>query len=218
MNILMIEDDLDLGRGLVATLKAQSIGCQWIRRAADAPHSFTELDCDCVLLDLSLPDGEGHELLAHWRRNDMRVPVVIMTARSRLEDKLAGLDGGADDFLVKPFAPAELISRLRAVVRRSAQQASETWFLGALELEPATQAVRLNGQPIDLTPREFAVLRELARTPGTVVSKEKLSKRLSPFGEPLDTAVIEVHVFNLRKKLGTDLIHTVRGVGYLLAT
>jgi len=218
MNVLMIEDDLDLGRGLVATLKGHSMGCQWIRRAADAPRSFTEFDCDCVLLDLSLPDGEGHDLLARWRRNGMRVPVVIMTARSRLEDKLAGLDGGADDFLVKPFAPAELISRLRAVVRRSAQQASETWTLGALEIEPAVHAVRLKGQPIDLTPREFAVLRELARTPGMVVSKEKLSKRLSPFGEPLETAVIEVHVFNLRKKIGANLIHTVRGVGYLLAT
>jgi two-component system, OmpR family, response regulator QseB len=218
MNILMIEDDLDLGRGLVATLKGQAIGCQWIRRAAQAPDSFTELDCDCVLLDLSLPDGEGHDLLARWRRKGVKVPVVIMTARSRLEDKLAGLDGGADDFLVKPFAPAELISRLRAVVRRAAQQASETWSLGPLEIEPAAHSIRLNGQPIELTPREFAVLRELARTPGTVVSKEKLSKRLSPFGEPLDTAVIEVHVFNLRRKIGTELIHTVRGVGYLLAT
>jgi two-component system, OmpR family, response regulator QseB len=218
MNILMIEDDLDLGRGLVATLKGQAIGCQWIRRAAQAPDSFTELDCDCVLLDLSLPDGEGHDLLARWRRNGVKVPVVIMTARSRLEDKLAGLDGGADDFLVKPFAPAELISRLRAVVRRAAQQASETWSLGPLEIEPAAHSIRLNGQPIELTPREFAVLRELARAPGTVVSKEKLCKRLSPLGEPLDTSVIEVHVFNLRRKIGADLIHTVRGVGYLLAT
>jgi DNA-binding response OmpR family regulator len=218
MNVLIIEDDLDLGRGLVATLKAQSIGCQWIRSVADAPQSFAELDCDCVLLDLSLPDGEGHDLLTRWRRNHVTVPVVIMTARSSLEDKLAGLDGGADDFLVKPFVPAELISRLRAVVRRYAQQASETWSLGPLEIEPASHAVRLRGQSIDLTPREFAVLRELARSPGVVVSKEKLSKRLSPFGEPLDTAVIEVHIFNLRKKIGGDLIHTVRGVGYLLVT
>lgn len=218
MNVLMIEDDLDLGRGLVATLKAQSIGCQWIRCAADAPESFAELDCDCVLLDLSLPDGEGHDLLARWRRKGVTVPVVIMTARSSLEDKLAGLDGGADDFLVKPFVPAELISRLRAVVRRSAQQASETWSVGPLEIEPAKHGVRLKGHAIELTPREFAVLRELARSPGTVVSKEKLSKRLSPFGEPLDTAVIEVHVFNLRKKIGADLIHTVRGIGYLLVT
>jgi two-component system, OmpR family, response regulator QseB len=218
MNILMIEDDLDLGRGLVASLKVQSIGCQWIRRAADAPQSFTELDCDCVLLDLSLPDGEGHDLLTRWRRNGVTVPVVIMTARSQLEERLAGLDGGADDFLVKPFAPAELISRLRAVTRRYAQQASEIWSLGPLEIEPAAHAVRLRGQPIDLTPRELAVLRELARTPGKVVSKEKLSKRLSPFGEPLDTAVIEVHIFNLRKKIGADLIHTVRGVGYMVVT
>src|SRR6185503_555149 len=165
MNILMIEDDLDLGRGLVATLKGQAIGCQWIRRAAQAPQSFAELDCDCVLLDLSLPDGEGHDLLARWRRNGETVPVVIMTARSSLEDKLTGLDGGADDFLVKPFVPAELISRLRAVVRRYAQQASETWLLGPLEIRPAAHSVRLNSQPVDLTPREYAILRELARSP-----------------------------------------------------
>jgi DNA-binding response OmpR family regulator len=218
MNVLIIEDDLDLGRGLVATLSAQSMGCQWVRLAADAPPSFAELECDCVLLDLSLPDGEGHKLLTAWRRNGVTVPVIIMTARSSLEDKLTGLDSGADDFLVKPFNPAELISRIKAVVRRSAQQASETWSLGALEIEPAAHVVRLKGQLIDLTPREFSVLRELARAAGSVVSKEKLSKRLSPFGEPLDTAVIEVHVFNLRKKIGADLIHTVRGIGYLLST
>ena len=218
MKVLMIEDDLDLGRGLLATLKAQSIDCQWIRRAAEAPDSFAGVDYDCVLLDLALPDGEGNDLLARWRRNGSRIPVLIMTARSRLEDKLTGLDGGADDFLVKPFAPAELISRLRAIVRRSAQQASETWSLGSLELSPATRAVRLNGQAIELTPREFAVLKELARSPDTVVSKEKLSQRVSPFGEPVDTAVIEVHVCNLRKKIGAGRVHTIRGVGYLLAT
>lgn len=218
MNVLMIEDDLDLGRGLVAALKSQSIACQWIRRAADAPRSFEELDCDCVLLDLSLPDGEGQQLLTRWRRDGVAVPIVIMTARSRLEDKLAGLDGGADDFLVKPFDPAELISRLRAVVRRSAQQASETWSLGALEIEPATRGVRLHGNPVPVTPREFAVLRELAKSPGTVVSKDRLSKRLSPFGDPVDSAVIEVHIFNLRRKIGAELIRTVRGIGYRLVT
>jgi len=218
MKVLMIEDDLDLGRGLLATLKAQSIQCQWIRRAAEAPDSCAALDYDCVLLDLSLPDGQGNDLLARWRRTGSRIPVLIMTARSRLEDKLTGLDGGADDFLVKPFAPAELISRLRAIVRRYAQQASETWSLGPLELRPATRAVRLNGQSVELTPREFAVLKELARTPDTVVSKEKLSQRVSPLGEPIDTAVIEVHVCNLRKKIGASRVHTIRGVGYLLAT
>lgn len=218
MNVLMIEDDLDLGRGLIAGLKSQSIACQWVRRACDAPRSFEELDCDCVLLDLSLPDGEGQDLLMRWRREGIAVPIVIMTARSRLEDKLAGLDGGADDFLVKPFDPAELISRLRAVVRRSAQQASETWSLGALEIEPAVRAVRLHGNPVAVTPREFAVLRELARSPGSVVSKDRLSKRLSPFGDPVDSAVIEVHIFNLRRKIGADLIQTVRGIGYRLMT
>jgi DNA-binding response OmpR family regulator len=217
MNILMIEDDLDLGRGVVAALKAQAIGCQWIRRVAEAPRSFEELAVDCVLLDLSLPDGVGYDLLANWRRNKVTIPIVIMTARSRLEDKLAGLDGGADDFIVKPFAPAELISRVRAVVRRYAQQASQTWSVGALEIDTAAHAVRLNGAAIDLTPREFGILRELARSAGAVVSKDVLAKRLSPFGEPLDVSAIEVHVFNLRRKMGPDLIKTIRGIGYMLS-
>lgn len=214
MHILMIEDDLDLGRGLASTLKASGISCQWVRRLADAPAGLEGREFDCVLLDLSLPDGEGLTLLNRWRAAHDNVPVVIMTARSELETRLEGLDRGADDFIVKPFAPAELVSRLNAVVRRSAAQASETWVIGTLEIDHAARVVRVDGQVVDLTPREFALARELARQAEKVISKDALARRLAPFGDAPDPSSIEVHVFNLRRKIGAERIRTVRGVGY----
>jgi two-component system, OmpR family, response regulator QseB len=216
MHILMIEDDLDLGRALLQALKAEGISAQWLRRSADAPHSFEKEPVDCVLLDLTLPDGSGYDLLARWRRAAHAVPIIIMTARSALEERLQGLDGGADDFIVKPFAPAELVSRIRAVVRRSSQQASELWTFGELEIEPRRYVVRLSGQNVDLSPREFQLLRELARDAGAVVPKGTLAQRLEPLGDPLDFAALEVHVSNLRRKIGAERIRTVRGVGYML--
>jgi len=218
MHVLMIEDDLDLGRALLQSLKAEGITGQWLRRSADAPRTFEGEPVDCILLDLTLPDGNGYQLLSRWRRAALTVPIIIMTARSALEDRLQGLDGGADDFLVKPFAPAELISRIRAVVRRSARQASEVWAFGELEIEPRKHAVRLKGESVDLSPREFHLLRELAREAGSVVPKGTLAQRLEPLGDPLDFAAIEVHMSNLRRKIGVERIRTVRGIGYVLET
>ncbi|MDH6590813.1 two-component system response regulator QseB [Variovorax sp. TBS-050B] len=216
MHILLIEDDLDLGRALQATLKVEHFTSEWIRRAADAPHAVDAARVDCVLLDLNLPDGSGFDLLRRWRRGDVRVPVIVITARSAIDDRLAGLDGGADDFVIKPFDTAELVARVRAVVRRSARQASECWSLGALEIEPGRREARLNGAALALSPREFQLLVELARDAGAVVAKDLLSQRLEPLGDPVDFAAIEVHVSNLRKKIGTERVRTVRGVGYLL--
>lgn len=139
-----------------------------------------------------------------------------MTARSGLEDRLAGLDGGADDFIVKPFATEELISRIRAVLRRYARQASEQWVIGALTIEPRRHLARLGDQTLKLSPREFQLLLELAREPGAVVAKGALSQRLEPLGEPVDFAAIEVHISNLRRKIGPERIHTARGIGYVL--
>ena len=217
MHILLIEDDLDLGRALQAALKADGISSEWLRRAADAPRTFQESSVGCVLLDLSLPDGCGFDLLARWRRAGHAVPVIVITARSGLEDRLAGLDGGADDFVVKPFATEELISRIRAVLRRYARQASELWTLGELTIEPRRYAARLGQEPLNLSPREFHLLLELAREPGVVVAKSVISQRLEPLGDPVDFAAIEVHISNLRRKIGAERIRTVRGIGYLLA-
>lgn len=216
MHILMVEDDLDLGRALLQGLKSEGITCEWLRRATDARRFAENTVLDCVLLDLSLPDGTGHQLLSEWRRAGMVVPVIIITARSTLEERLAGLDGGADDFLIKPFATSELIARIRAVVRRSVQQASDVWTFGELQIEPKSHTVRVEGITLNLSPREFRLLLELCREAGTVVSKGALARRLEPLGDPVDFSAIEVHVSNLRRKIGAACIRTVRGVGYML--
>lgn len=218
MHILILEDDLDLGRALQQSLKAEGLSSEWLRRVADAPRSFDGSSIDCVLLDLSLPDGTGFDLLTHWRKAGITVPVIVITARSALEDRLAGLDGGADDFVVKPFATAELVARIRAVLRRYAQQASEVWTIGDLHIEPRSYRVRLNDMPLDLSPREFHLMLELAREPGSVVSKGVLAQRLEPLGDAVDFSAIEVHVSNLRRKIGANRIRTVRGIGYMLTS
>lgn len=215
MHVLIIEDDIDLGQALLASLKLEGISGVWVRSLHDA-DAFIAATPDCVLLDLSLPDGYGIDLLRRWRAHDNDTPVIVITARTALEDRLAGLDGGADDYLIKPFAMAELVSRLRAVTRRYVRQASECWSLGDLAIEPRTHQAWLNAVPLDLSPREFRLLVELARDPDTVVSKSVLGQRLEPLGDPLDSASIEVHLSNLRRKIGAERIRTVRGVGYRL--
>ncbi len=213
----MIEDDLDLGLALQRALKAAGLSSEWIRSIAGVAEPFNMQSFDCVLLDLTLPDGMGMDLLKRWRRAGMAVPVIVITAKALLEDRLAGLDEGADDFIVKPFATSELVARVRAVLRRYAQQASNVWALGELEIEPRKFEARLNGAKLDLSPREFHLILELAREPGAVVPKCELSQRLEPLGDPVDFGAIEVHVFNLRRKIGAERIQTVRGIGYLLA-
>lgn len=214
MHILIIEDDLDLGSALQQALRLEGISSEWLRRTADAPARLLDADFDCVLLDLSLPDGAGMDLLRRWRRAGSAVPVIVITARSVLADRLAGLDGGADDFVIKPFDTPELLSRLRAVLRRYARQASEVWTLGGLQIEPRAYLAHLDGAALDLSPREFHLLVELAREPGVVVPKGTLAQRLEPLGDALDFGAIEVHVSNLRRKIGAQRIRTVRGIGY----
>lgn len=215
MHILIIEDDLDLGQALTKALQANGISCEWLRRIRDAPNSFEDGVYDGVLLDLSLPDGGGLELLARWRSRGINLPVIVITAKSALEARLAGLNGGADDYVVKPFETAEVIARLRAVLRRSAHQASNAWIFGTLLIEPHANRVVQGGVPIDLSRREFTLLLELAREPGVTIAKAVLAQRLEPLGDPLDFATIDVHVSNLRRKIGAHWIKTVRGIGYL---
>lgn len=215
MHLLIVEDDIDLGQALLSALQPEGFTCLWVRRLADA-GTVPDENIDCVLLDISLPDGDGIALLRRWRARHARVPVVVITARSALEDRLAGLDGGADDFLVKPFAMAELVSRLWAVHRRSVRQAGETWTIGELALQPRAHLAWLRGEPLALSAREYRLLLELARSPGTLVSKGALGGRLEPLGDPVDAATVEVHMSNLRRKVGAERIRTVRGVGYQL--
>lgn len=217
MHLLLIEDDLDLGNALQKALRLEQFSSEWVRNADDARRFVQQQAYDCVLLDLSLPDGTGLELLRAWRHAGLALPIIIITAQSALETRLAGLDGGADDFVLKPFIPAELVARIHAVVRRYARQSHAVWSLGRLEIEPQARLVRLDGQLLELSPREFGLLLELARDHGQVVTKDDLAERLTPMGDPLDFRTIEVHISNLRRKLGAELIVTVRGVGYRLS-
>jgi DNA-binding response OmpR family regulator len=216
MHILIIEDDLDLGRSLLQSLRTEGLSGEWLRSAADARSFIRQNVYDCVLLDLSLPDGSGLDLLRGWRESGLTVPIIVMTARLALEDRLAGLDGGADDFVLKPFIPIELISRIRAVVRRYAQQANSEWCMGNIRIDTRQHQVQVAGQVIELSPREFNILLELVRASGAVVSKDEIARRLQPLGDPVDFSAIEVHIHNLRRKVGVETIRTVRGVGYRL--
>jgi DNA-binding response OmpR family regulator len=215
MHLLIVEDDIDLGQALLSSLRAEGFSCMWVRRLTDAVEA-PGAEVDCVLLDLTLPDGDGLALLRSWRARHALVPVIVVTARSALQDRLAGLDGGADDFIVKPFEMAELVSRLRAVHRRSQRQASARWVIGDLALEPRAHRAWLHGEPLALSAREFGLLLALAQAPGSVVSKGALGVKLEPLGDPVDAAAVEVHMSNLRRKVGAQRIRTVRGVGYQL--
>lgn len=217
MHLLIIEDDLALGAALQKALKLEGMSSEWFRRCADLPRIPRDSDYDCVLLDLTLPDGSGMDLLRRWRTAGSSLPIIVITARTALEDRLDGLDQGADDFVVKPFATEELVSRIRAVARRAARQSSGVWEFGDLRIEPHRHLVSNASGPVDLSLREFQLLVELARNCGDVVVKTTLAQRLNPLGDPLDAGAIEVHVSNLRKKIGAEWISTVRGVGYMLS-
>jgi two-component system response regulator BasR len=217
MHILLIEDDLDLGHGLQQALKAEGIASTWVRSIGAAPLPQDLHEFDCALLDVALPDGSGADLLLRWRAGGATLPIIMVTARAGLDERLAGLDGGADDYLAKPFAVPELLSRVRAVMRRYAQQANDRWSVGDLIVEPRAHRAALAGTVLDLSPREFSLLLELARQPGAVVGKAALAQRLAPHGDALDFGALEVHVSNLRRKIGAQRIRTVRGVGYMLS-
>lgn len=216
MHLLLVEDDLDLGTALQQALRNAGFTSEWLRTAADARRFVAANRYDCVLLDLGLPDGHGLQLLRQWRTEGLTVPLIVVTASDTLGDRLAGLDEGADDFLVKPFALPELVSRVRAVTRRAAQQAASRWVLGSLALDEPRRECTLAGAPVALSPREFDILVVLARAAGTVVAKHRLAQALAPLGEALDFNAIEVHVYNLRRKVGAARVQTVRGVGYRL--
>lgn len=216
MHILLIEDDLGLGASLVRALQQDGFSVQWLRRAGDAPLYLDDPGCSAVVLDLGLPDGSGMDLLRRWRRAQAAAPVLVITARSALQDRLGGLDAGADDYLVKPFDIPELLARLRAVLRRTAAQSGEQWQFGSLSVLPRKCQAHLDGQPLELTPREFQLLLALAQGGGDVVPKRTLAQRLEPLGDPMDTAALQVHISNLRRKIGAERVGTLRGVGYWL--
>ena len=215
MRLLLVEDDPMIGESLREALRRQGFAADWVRdgQAADAVLASGER-FDAVLLDLGLPKRSGIEVLRALRGRGDATPVIVLTARDALGDKVAGLDAGADDYLVKPFELDELLARLRALARRVGGRTDSALTVADLRLDPATREVTRAGRPVLLSAREFALLQALLERPGAIVSRAQLEDRLYGWGEELESNAISVYMHQLRKKLGPDLLHTVRGLGY----
>lgn len=216
MRILLVEDDALLGDALQVGLRQAGFAVDWLQDGSAADAALRVERFAVVVLDLGLPRLAGFEVLRKLRGRDDRTPVLILTARDALDDRVKGLDAGADDYIVKPIAIAELAARLRALIRRSQGGAGGAIRLGELEIDPAARSVCLADTPVLLQPREFAVLLELALNAGRVLTRAQLESRLYEWGEALESNAIEVHVHHLRRKLTPSLIRTVRGVGYVM--
>lgn len=216
MRVLVVEDDPLLGDALRVGLAQAGFAADWVRDGRAGLVAAASEPFAALVLDLGLPELSGLELLRRLRADRNAVPVLILTARDAIADRIAGLDAGADDYLVKPVDLGELAARLRALVRRSAGHAAPLLEVGPLRIDPAAHAVAFRGREIELSAREFALLHELARAAGRVLSKEQLAERVYGWGEELESNAVEVHVHHLRRKLAPDAIVTVRGVGYLV--
>ncbi|MCD8548313.1 MAG: response regulator [Aeromonadaceae bacterium] len=216
MKILVVEDDALLRSGLQRALQQEQYSCDAVASVAQAQAHVAVSQYGLVVLDLGLPDGDGLALLKRWRQQGLRMPVLILTARDSLDEKIQGLDRGADDYMVKPFALAELQARVRALLRRDHGQASNSLAYGALCLELDDKRVTLAGEPLLLTPREFALLRRLAMAAGKTVQRERLQEDLYDWQNEIGSNTLEVHIHHLRRKLGAGWISTVRGEGYRL--
>lgn len=227
MRVLVVEDDAGIAGGLAASLQQAGHAVDVCGTLSAAWSALCVEPFDAVLLDLGLPDGDGLDLLARLRRQNARgtgtpalphpdLPVLIMTARDGVNDCISGLDGGADDYIVKPFDANELLARLRAMLRRAAGRGRPVLAHGDLVVDPAAHSVEKAGQAISLGGREFALLVTLLQARPQVLSKSRLESALYGFGEALESNAIEVHIHHLRRKLGESLIKTVRGVGYFI--
>lgn len=216
MRILVVEDDPLLADGLQAGLRQAGFDVDLALDGVAANLALGTHDYAAVVLDLGLPRLGGLDVLKKLRAGGSAVPVLILTARDRVEDRIKGLDSGADDYVVKPVDLGELAARLRALVRRSKGEAAPVLRVGALQLDPAARQVTFRGDRIELQAREFAMLHELMLSAGRVLSREQLVERLYAWGEEIESNAIEVHVHHLRRKLAPEVIRTVRGVGYLM--
>ena len=216
MKILMIEDDLAIGQALLSVFQDEGHSAVWLRMAADVEARIRDEAFDAVVLDLGLPDGDGNDLLRTIRADGVRLPVLIISARDSLQDRLKGFDLGADDYLIKPFEIPELLVRLRAIVRRAHGTLEENlWTAGDIVLDENRMAVTRAGQPVTLSKTEFALLLTLMKQANRVLTRVELERRALPAGDG-QSQTLDVHIFNLRKKIGEGVIRTVRGVGYMV--
>lgn len=214
MRILLAEDDPLLGDGIRAGLGLEGDTVDWVNDGVAAEQALSTDEFDLLVLDLGLPRRDGMEVLRNMRKRGDLTPVLILTARDKVADRVAGLDAGADDYLSKPFDLDELLARVRALTRRHTGRAQPLLEHGDLRLDPATHQVSLAGQAVELAPREYALLRLLLEQRGKVLSRSRLVEALYGWDGELESNAIEVHVHHLRRKLGNELIRTVRGIGY----
>jgi two-component system response regulator QseB len=214
VRLLLVEDDAMIGRSLQQGLRQDGYAIDWVRDGQAARVSLQNEDYALVLLDLSLPRLSGRELLLELRQRRNPIPVLIVTAHDSVADRVEGLDAGADDYLVKPFSFEELTARIRALLRRQGGAAEPILQQGALSLNPSTHEVRVDGAPVHLSAREFALLEALLRRPGVPLSRSQLENSLYGWGQEIGSNAVEVHIHSLRRKIGADRIENVRGVGY----
>lgn len=216
MKILLIEDDLDLGNGVRIALADQGMEVLWVRTLDDAVRVLDHDSCELVLLDLGLPDGDGMHLLSRLRRDQRTLPVLILSARDTLDDRLRGLDSGADDYLIKPFELAELLSRVRALARRSYGFDGEAIEVRGLLIHMPTRRVSVAGRPLELTASEYALLKALLMRTDRVITRRSLEMQSLPGSQTNASNTLDVHMANLRRKVGEGYIRTVRGIGYVI--
>ena len=216
MKLLIVEDDELLQQGVAQAMSNEGYACDCAASAAQANSLIVTSQYSMVILDLGLPDIDGATLLRQWRRQQISIPVLILTARDALQDRVDGLDAGADDYLVKPFALIELQARVRALIRRYQGHSDNLLQQDDLTLNLSSQQVYLQQQAIDVTPKEFAILSRLMMRAGQTVNRELLQQDLYTWNDDLGSNTLEVHMHNLRRKLGKDRIRTVRGIGYRL--
>jgi two-component system OmpR family response regulator/two-component system response regulator QseB len=216
MRVLLVEDDALLGDGLRAGLRQRGFEVDWVRDGRAAERELRAEPYAAAVLDLGLPLMDGLDALASVRAAGVRTPVLVLTARDAVPDRVKGLDAGADDYIVKPIDLDELAARLRALVRRAHGQAQDTLACQGVVLDPAARTVTLDGEPVVLTAREFHLLHVLMLGAGRVLSREQLEQQLYGWGQEVDSNAVEVHVHHLRRKLRPGFVETVRGVGYIV--
>lgn len=216
MRVLVVEDDALLGDAIQAGLKQSGYAVDWMQDGVSADHALGTETYAAVVLDLGLPRLSGLDVLRRLRSRNSSLPVLILTARDTVNDRIKGLDAGADDYLLKPFDMGELAARLRALIRRASGKTESLLQASGVKLDPAAHRVFHRDAPIDLSPKEFAVLHALMLNAGKVMSRAQLEEQLYAWGEEVESNAVEVHIHHLRRKLFPELIETIRGVGYLI--
>ncbi|MGO9934401.1 MAG: response regulator [Steroidobacteraceae bacterium] len=216
MRVLLVEDDGMIAQGLQTALRQAGFAVDLMRDGAAAAAALKTSTFDVVLLDLGLPQRDGIDVLRELRKRGDATPVIILTARDEIQHRIAGLDAGADDYIVKPFDLDEVMARIRSVLRRAGGRGDSSIQHGDLRMDLVSRTIQRNGVPVSLSAHEFAVLEALLQRPGAVLSRTQLEDRLYGWDEQIGSNAVEVYVHGLRRKLGTDVIRTLRGVGYFV--